>query len=66
MSKTKVYRHRRQTNTKYMECECGKRAFSSRSAAKRALSKAGNKVRLYICPQSGKWHVTSSNKEQDE
>lgn len=58
-------RHRRMTHTTWTECECGKRAFSSRSAAKRALSRAGNKVRLYICPASGKWHVTSSDKESE-
>lgn len=64
MSKTKsMRRHRRQTNAQWTECACGKRAFSSRSAARRALARAGNKVRLYICPWSGTWHVTSSYKE---
>jgi hypothetical protein len=64
MSKTKMkHRHRRQINTEWVECDCGKRAYSSRYAAKRGVARAGNKVRLYICPFSGKWHVTSSDKE---
>lgn len=52
-------RHRRTTATVAKECYCGKRGFQSRNAAKRSMSKAGNKIRLYLCPESGLWHVTS-------
>ena len=58
-TKRKLGRHRRYTETTCVECDCGKRGFSSRSAARRALAKAGNKIRLYVCPLSGTWHVTS-------
>jgi hypothetical protein len=58
--KTRTRRHRRHTETTWVECDCGKRGFSSRSAARRAMSKASNKVRLYICPLSGTWHVTAN------
>jgi hypothetical protein len=69
MSRVKIkrgYRPRRQTNAQWTECSCGKRGFSSRSAGKRALAGAGNKVRLYVCPFSGKWHVTSTDMEELE
>lgn len=46
-------------------CYCGKRCFGSRSAARYALRKAGNRIRLYICTMSGTWHVTSSHKEEE-
>ncbi len=59
-NKTRLRRHRRSSNTAWAECDCGKRGFSSRSAARRALSKASNKIRLYICSLSGNWHVTSN------
>lgn len=65
MSKVKIRRHRRLTNAQWTECACGKRAYTSRSAGRRAVSKTGNKVRLYVCPFSGKWHVTSSEIEND-
>lgn len=58
-TKRRLSRHRRYTEAAWVECDCGKRGYSSRSAARRALSKAGNKIRLYLCPTSGTWHVTS-------
>ena len=67
MSKVKMqHRHRRQTNAQWVECNCGKRAYDSRYAARRALARASNKVRLYVCPFSGKWHVTSTDMEELE
>ncbi len=30
------------------------------------MGRAGNKVRLYVCPWSGKWHVTSTDMEELE
>lgn len=56
----KTYRPRKKTCTQWRECDyCGKRGYSSRDAAKRALAKASNKIRLYRCPDSGLWHATS-------
>ncbi len=59
-NKVRTKPHRTRTNATWTECDCGKRGFTSRSAARRSLSKAGNKIRLYICPLSGLWHVTSN------
>ena len=64
--KMKIHSHRRATSSAWTECDCGKRAYGSRYAARRALTKAGNKVRLYVCPWSGKWHVTSTDMEELE
>ena len=60
------HRHRRVTATMPRECSCGKRGFDSRSAAKRSMSTASNKIRLYRCPESGLWHVTSQLDDYDE
>lgn len=59
--------HRRLTYTDWIECYCGKRGFTSRDAARRALAKAGNKIRVYVCSKSNSWHVTSlSYSEMEE
>lgn len=40
-------------------CECGKRGFRSKGAAKRSMSKASNRVRAYRCPDGPYFHVTN-------
>lgn len=42
-------------------CEVtGKRRFPSKSAARRACRKVGNRLRVYACRECGGFHVTNN------
>ncbi len=54
-------RRRARVNTSLAElprCACGKVCFPSAIVAKRMSSTMHNRVRVYICPESYKWHLT--------
>jgi hypothetical protein len=44
---------------------CFKRAYESAHAARAAHSKAGFRIRPYLCRDCGRWHVTNQEKGDD-
>lgn len=46
-------------------CPSGKRQYGSPAAARFACRKAGNRLRVYRCPDCGALHVTDADQEQD-
>jgi hypothetical protein len=45
---------------------CAKRCYASRSAAKAAHTKAGHRIRVYLCRDCKRWHVTNQDKHGRE
>jgi hypothetical protein len=46
-------------------CPCGKRAYSSETAARRAMRSAHYRVVVYQCQTSGKLHVRKEQRQRE-
>jgi predicted RNA-binding Zn-ribbon protein involved in translation (DUF1610 family) len=45
-----------------MTCPSGKRCFGSKRHARKASRKIGNRIRVYPCPECGRWHISGKIK----
>lgn len=45
-----------------MTCTTGKRCYPGRRSARRANVWASWRIRVYICPECGRFHVTNHEK----
>ncbi len=45
-------------------CTCGKVGHTSKRQARRAHAKARDRLRFYVCPESGSWHATNDEKKR--
>ncbi len=60
--KVTMLRHQRDQSSMSARVECGKVAYASKGAAKRAVKSHGYFERVYRCSVCGAWHLTSQQK----
>lgn len=52
---------RRSAPGRYVTCECGKRGYDTKQAAKVAIRRVDPTMHTYKCPTSGRWHIGHYN-----